>query len=94
MTDYVELHAHSYFSLLDGTASPERLVKQAAALGMGALALTDHDALYGAVPFVQAAREAGIQPLLGAELTLEGGHHLTLLVENNQAVRLQPGEAS
>ena len=46
---------------------------------MPALALTDHDAVYGAVPFVEAARQAGIKPILGAEVTLEGGAHLTLL---------------
>src|SRR4051794_18747089 len=80
--DYVELHCHSYYSLLDGTSSPADLVSRAADLGMDALALTDHDAVYGAVPFVTAARARGIRPILGAELTLEDGHHLTLLVEN------------
>lgn len=80
MTDYVELHCHSYYSLLDGASSPEALISQAAALGLPALALTDHDALYGAVAFVEAARKAGIHPILGAELTLSGGTHLTLLV--------------
>jgi error-prone DNA polymerase len=58
------------------------LVEQAAHLNMPALALTDHDAVYGAVRFVQAARQAGIHPILGAELTFEGGAHLTLLVED------------
>ncbi|HJZ48115.1 MAG TPA: DNA polymerase III subunit alpha, partial [Roseiflexaceae bacterium] len=81
--DYVELHCHSYYSLLDGTSSPAELVARAADLGMDTLALTDHDALYGAVPFVTAARARGIHPILGAELTLEGDHHLTLLVEND-----------
>jgi error-prone DNA polymerase len=79
MIDYIPLHVHSYFSLLDGASSPETLVARAQTLGMTALALTDHDALYGAVRFVQAAKSAGIKPLLGAELTLENGHHLTLL---------------
>lgn len=79
---YVELHAHSNFSLLDGADHPETLVQRAAELGMPALALTDHDNVYGAVKFLQAAREAGIRPILGAELTLAGGYHLTLLVEN------------
>src|SRR5262245_57734730 len=49
---------------------------------MSALALTDHNALYGAVPFVEAATTHGIHPILGAEITLEDSHHLTLLVEN------------
>src|SRR5690606_33938468 len=61
---------------------PEDLAARAAALGMPALALTDHDAVYGAVRFTQAARALGVRPLLGAELTLENGHHLTLLVED------------
>jgi error-prone DNA polymerase len=78
---YAELHCHSDHSLLDGVCAPESLVEQAAATGMPALALTDHNALYGAVRFVLAAREAGIKPILGAEMTLEGGAHLTLLVE-------------
>ncbi|MCI0398545.1 MAG: error-prone DNA polymerase [Chloroflexi bacterium] len=79
---YVELHCHSHFSLLDGASSPEELVTQAAALEMPALALTDHDAVYGAPRFLRAAREQGLRPILGAELTLAGGYHLTLLVEN------------
>jgi error-prone DNA polymerase len=82
MTDYIELHCHSNFSLLDGAAHPEDLVTRAAELGMTALALTDHDALYGAVRFVKAARERNIKPILGAELTLHDGSHLTLLARN------------
>ncbi len=70
MPDYVELHCHSNFSLLDGASHPEDLVARAAALGMPALALTDHDAVYGAVRFMRAAREHNIQPVLGAELTI------------------------
>lgn len=81
---YIELHAHSYYSLLDGVAAPEALVEQAARLEMPALALTDHDALYGAPRFVAAAHQAGVHPILGAELTLvNGGGHLTLLAETD-----------
>lgn len=81
---YVELHAHSYYSLLDGVPSPEELVQRAAQLDMPALALTDRDALYGAPRFVLAAQQAGIKPILGAELTLtNGGGCLTLLAEND-----------
>ncbi len=83
-SDYIELHAHSYFSLLDGASSPEALVERAAQLGMTALALTDHDAVYGAVRFESAARATGIHAIFGAELTLVGGSHLTLLVENER----------
>ncbi|MGD8966997.1 MAG: DNA polymerase III subunit alpha [Anaerolineae bacterium] len=78
---YAELHAHSIYSLLDGVPAPEELVARAADLEIPALALTDHDALYGAVRFVRAAQEAGIKPILGAEMTLGDGSHLTLLVE-------------
>ena len=78
---YVELHCHSSFSLLDGASSPESLIMQAAALGYPAVALTDHNGLYGAVRFWQAARNAGIQPVIGAEVTLAGEGHLTLLAE-------------
>jgi DNA polymerase III alpha subunit len=69
-TDYVELHCHSSFSLLDATVAPAELVARAADLGMEALALTDHDALYGAVSFVTAARARGIHPILGAAAAL------------------------
>jgi DNA polymerase III alpha subunit len=85
--DYIELHCHSSFSLLDGASPPEALVTRAADLGVDALALTDHDAVYGAVAFVGAAEAHGIRPILGAELTLADGHHLTLLVENEAGWR-------
>jgi len=84
---YAELHCHSNYSLLDGASHPEELVARAAELGLPALALTDHDAVYAAPRFIRAAREHGVQPILGAELTLfdddpADSHHLTLLVEN------------
>ncbi len=79
--EYVELHCHSYFSLLDGASSPETLVERAAALDYRALALTDHDGLYGAVRFWQASKAKGIEPIIGAEVTLADGDHLTLLAE-------------
>lgn len=81
---YVELHAHSNFSLLDGACFPERLAEAASALGMKALALTDHDGLYGAPQFFRSARQAGIKPMIGAEITLEEGFHLTLLVKDKR----------
>jgi error-prone DNA polymerase len=79
--EYIELHCHSYFSLLDGASSPEALVEQAAALGYPALALTDHNGLYGAVRFWRAAREREVKPIIGAEISLADGSHLTLLAE-------------
>jgi error-prone DNA polymerase len=78
---YCELHCHTYYSLLDASSSPEALVDQAATLGMNALAITDHNGLYGAVAFWHAARSKGIRPIIGAELTLAHGSHLTLLAE-------------
>lgn len=84
MIEYAELHCHSYYSLLDGASSPEALVEQATALGLAALALTDHDNLIGAVRFDRAAQRAGLHGVIGAEVTLADGRHLTLLAENGQ----------
>jgi error-prone DNA polymerase len=81
---YVELHCHSYFSLLDAASSPERLIAHAVTLGYHALALTDHDSLSGAVRFWVAAREAQLHPIIGAEINLEDNYHLTLLAETQR----------
>ena len=70
-TAYAELHCHSTFSLLDGASEPEALVARAQALGLHALALTDHDDVGGAVRFATAARAAGLPGILGAELTVD-----------------------
>ena len=82
MGSYVELHCHSNFSFLDGASPPEELIDRARELGMPALAITDHDGLYGAVRFYKAARASGIKPIIGAEVTLDNGCHLTLIAEN------------
>ena len=79
---YTELHAHSAFSFLDGASAPEELAARAAELGHEALALTDHDGLCGSLAFAHAARDAGVRPITGAELTLDDGSHLTLLAES------------
>ncbi len=79
---YAELHAHSNFSLLDGASFPEALVEAASQMRLSALALTDHDGLYAVPRFCRAAGAAGVKPIVGAELTLCGGAHLTLLVRN------------
>ena len=81
--DYVELHAHTAFSFLDGASMPQELLGRAAELGYPALAITDHDGLHGAMEFAQAARAVGIAPITGAEITLDDGSHLTLLVETH-----------
>src|SRR5881398_1683657 len=81
---YVELHAHSSYSFLDGASLPEELAVRAAELGYPALALTDHDGVYGSLEFAYAAKHFGVRPITGAELTLDGGSHVTLLVETPQ----------
>ncbi len=68
-TPYAELHCHSNFSFLDGASHPEELAAEAARLGLSALALTDHNGLYGVVRFSEAARRAGLPTVFGAELT-------------------------
>lgn len=68
MSQFVHLHVHSSFSLLSGASSPQDLVSAAHARGMRALALTDTNGLYAAIPFYQAALAAGIRPILGVEL--------------------------
>ena len=84
MKSYVELHCHSNFSLLDGASHPEDLVSRAASLEMSALALTDHNGLYAAIRFYKACLKASIKHIIGAEMTLENGNHLTLLAKNNE----------
>jgi error-prone DNA polymerase len=70
-TPYAELHTHSSFSFLDGSCDPERLVEESVALGLRALALTDHDGLYGVVRFAEAAEAHGLATVFGAELNLD-----------------------
>ncbi len=93
---YAELHCHSSFSFLDGASHPEQLVAEAVRLGLSGLALTDHEGLYGVVRFTEAAREAGLSTVYGAEVTLTdggpapartrtpdpGGSHLVLLARD------------
>ncbi len=69
-TAYAELHCHSNFSFLDGASHPQELVEEAARLGLDALALTDHDGMYGAVRFAEAADAARLPTVFGAELSL------------------------
>jgi error-prone DNA polymerase len=81
---YVELHAHSAYSFLDGASLPEELAARAAELGYEALALTDHDGVYGSLEFAHAAKAFGVRPITGAEVTLADRSHVTLLVETAQ----------
>ncbi|TMB46090.1 MAG: DNA polymerase III subunit alpha [Deltaproteobacteria bacterium] len=86
-TDYVELRCRSAFSFLAGASLPEDLIDQAAALGYDALALADRGGVYGAPRFFTAARRAGIRPLVGAEVPVEGAGLLWLLVEDRDGYR-------
>src|SRR5215471_12475919 len=72
MAPYVELHCHSAYSFLDGASHPEELAAQAAELGYEALALTDHDGVYGSLEFAYAAKALDLRPITGAEVTLSG----------------------
>ena len=83
---YVELRCQSGFSFLRGTSSPEDLVAAAARLGYSSLALTDRCGLYGAARFLKAAERAGVHPILGAELTIDG-YPLLLLCEDAAGYR-------
>src|SRR5271155_2699072 len=70
---YAELHTHSAFSFLDGASTPEELIEEAVRLDLCAIALTDHNGLYGAVRFAEAAAELDIRTVFGAELSLGSG---------------------
>jgi DNA polymerase-3 subunit alpha len=80
--EFVHLHVHSQYSLLDGAVKVKDLVKRVAAGGMNAVALTDHGNMFGAISFYQAAKDAKIAPILGCELEVSSGghsHHLPVL---------------
>ena len=80
--NYVELHARSAFSFLRGSSSPEHLAFTAADQHLPALALCDRDGVFGAPRFYAAARECGIRPIVGSELTIEDGSVLPVLVQS------------
>ena len=87
--DFVHLRCHSNFSLLEGAATVDRLADAAAERGMSALALTDTNGLYAAVPFCKSARAAGVKPILGAELSesldrFEQGARAVVLAKSNE----------
>ena len=95
MNGFVHLHLHSEYSLLDGACRISDIPKAAAAAGHGAVAITDHGAMYGAVAFFKACREAGVKPIIGCEVYVaprsrfekqpgreNSAHHMVLLCEN------------
>ena len=73
---FAHLHVHTDYSLLDGACRIDRLMGRASELGMTALALTDHGNLFGAIQFYNAAKSAGIKPLIGCELYMTTGSRL------------------
>ncbi len=97
--DFVHLHNHTDYSILDGAIKVDKLVKKAMSLGMDAVAITDHGNMFGAIDFYQAARKAGIKPIIGEEFYMAPGprtvkessrsngddksYHLILLAKNN-----------
>jgi len=89
---YVELHLHSCWSLREGASSPDELLDRAKELGYPALALTDHDNLYGAMEFARFAHDRGLRPITGCEVSVEVEEgeepaHLTLLVATPEGYR-------
>ena len=84
---FVHLHVRSGFSYGFGVATPYELVEKTARMGIGALALTDRDGLYGVPKFLGASSELGVSPIVGAEVSMEGGGHLVLLAESMEGYR-------
>src|ERR1700757_3183618 len=84
---YIELHACSAFSFLRGGSFPEQLAEVAAYLEMPAIALLDLNGVYGTQRFSVAAREHGVRPIIGAELSMEDGSILPVLVENRSGYK-------
>lgn len=97
MVDFIHLHTHTQYSLLDGAIRLEALCQRAIDFGMGAAAITDHGNMFGAIKFFKAAKKFGLKPIIGCEVyvapgsrfekTLSSGeesnYHLTLLIQNN-----------
>lgn len=100
MSDFVHLHLHSEYSLLDGACRVADIPKAAARAGHKAVALTDHGAMYGAVAFYRACRDSGIKPIIGCEVYVaprsryeklpgrdNAAHHMVLLCENEKGYK-------
>ncbi|MBU2488466.1 MAG: PHP domain-containing protein, partial [Proteobacteria bacterium] len=76
MSDFVHLHVHTGYSLLDGAIPVDRLVKRVVELGMDSVAITDHGSMFGVMDFYQQARAAGIKPIVGCECYMAMGSRL------------------
>ena len=100
MTDFVHLHVHSEYSLLDGACRIKRLVSRAKELGMSAVAVTDHGNVYAAVEFYNECKAQGIKPIIGCEVYVAprtrfdkagkidlSPYHLILLCKNERGYK-------
>src|SRR5687768_3737506 len=96
MSEFVHLHVHSQYSMLDSALRLDGMVKRAKALQMPALALTDHGNMFGALQFHKACKDAGVRPVLGCEVNLcrdrraerdRESHHLVLLARGQEGYR-------
>src|SRR6202142_1289363 len=102
MSQFVHLHLHTHYSLLDGACDVEKLCQRVKELGMPAVAMTDHGNIFGAVHFVNAAKQAGVKPIVGCELYVckkddhniertppdgDTYNHLLVLAENEEGYR-------
>ncbi len=98
--DFVHLHVHTEYSLLDGASRIPELIARTKELGMDAIAITDHGAMYGVIDFYKEAKKQGVKPIIGCEVYLAPGdrkersevngiryYHLILLAENQQGYR-------
>ena len=95
MSDFVHLHVHTEYSLLDGACRIDRLLKRVSEMGQTAAAITDHGVMYGVIDFYRKAKELGIRPIIGCEVYVaprtmkdkvhrvdSSPHHLILLCKN------------
>lgn len=80
--EFTHLHVHSQYSFLDGASTLDKLLEKVKRMGMSTMALTDHNRLTGVIKFYDKAKALGIKPIIGAEVDLEGGYHLTLLCKD------------
>jgi len=90
LTDFVHLHVHSQYSMLDGAVKLKNLVKQVHKQGMSAVALTDHGNMFGAISFYKAAKDVGVKAIVGTELEVvvgSHGHHLPLLAASEEGYK-------
>lgn len=97
MAEFVHLHNHTDYSLLDGAASIPKLIRKAKSLGMPGIAITDHGNMFGAMSFEKECRDFGLNPIIGCEFYVAGGSrfektgmengnkysHLILIAENS-----------